>query len=96
MIGMEMAETVHSVNVEPIARLAEKVKSLIGVLERTRAELSQTVEDNQRLQREVDSLGERLASAETAGEETTALLAEREQIRTRVHELLQQLEAIGV
>ena len=91
-----MTETTRTVDLEPIERLAEKVKSLIGVLERTRAELSQTVEDNQRLQREVESLGERLTSAETAGKETTGLLAEREQIRTRVHELLQQLEALGV
>ena len=91
-----MADTAPAVDLEPIERLAEKVKSLIGVLERTRAELSQTVQDNQRLQHEVESLGERLVSAETVSEGTTALLAEREQIRTRVHELLQQLEAIGV
>ena len=43
----------HAVDVEPIDCLAEKVKGLISILERSRGELSQTVEENLRLSREV-------------------------------------------
>ena len=39
-----MAATVHMVDVEQIERLADKVKGLIGVLERTQSELAQTVD----------------------------------------------------
>ncbi len=45
-----------TVNIEPMERLADKVKGLIGVLERTRTELSQTIEYNLTLGREVEHL----------------------------------------
>ena len=90
-----MANTAEAVGLEPIERLADKVKGLISVLERTRAELSQTIEDNQRLRDEAENLSKRLAGAEHADEEMTNLLAEREQIRARVHDMLRQLETIS-
>ena len=86
----------HPVDVDSIERLAEKVKDLIGVLERTRGELSQTIEDNLRLSREVEHLKAELANAESASAEVSSLLAEREQIRARVGEMLEQLEEISV
>ena len=91
-----MAKTTQAVDLEQIERLADKVRALVGILERTRAELSQTIEDNQRLQREVESMREQLSTAANAGEEMTTLLAEREQIGSRVREMLQQLEGISV
>ena len=91
-----MAKPTQAVDLEQIERLADKVRALVGILERTRAELSQTIEDNQRLQREVESMREQLSTAATAGEEMTTLLAEREQIGSRVREMLQQLEGISV
>ena len=86
----------HTVDVESIERLAEKVRDLIGVLERTRGELSQTIEDNLRLSREMDDLKTRLSTAENTSAEMTSLLDEREQIRTRVTAMLEQLEEISV
>ena len=91
-----MTKTIQAVDLEQIERLADKVRALVGILERTRAELSQTIEDNQRLQREVESMRKQLSTAATAGEEMTTLLAEREQICSRVREMLQQLEGISV
>ena len=91
-----MAKTTQAVDLDQIERLADKVKALVGVLERTRAELTQTVEDNQRLQREVESMREQLSTAANSGEEMTTLLAEREQIGSRIREMLQQLEGINV
>ena len=91
-----MPKTAQSIDVEQIERLADKVKALVGILERTRAELAQTIEDNQRLQQEVESMREQLSTASHTGEEMTTLLAEREEIRSRVQEMLAQLEGINV
>ena len=86
----------HTVDVESIERLAEKVRDLIGVLERTRGELSQTIEDNRRLSREVEDLKTQLSSAESTSANMASLMDEREQIRTRVTAMLEQLEEISV
>ena len=86
----------HTVDVESIERLADKVRDLIGVLERTRGELSQTIEDNLRLSREVQDLKTQLTSAESTSAEMASLMDEREQIRTRVTAMLEQLEEISV
>ena len=88
--------TTHGVDVESIERLAEKVRDLVGVLERTRGELSQAIEDNASLSREAEQLRSALSNAESANAEVSSLLAEREQIRTRVGEMLEQLDEISV
>ena len=84
------------VNIEQIERLAEKVKDLIGLLEDSRSELSQTIEVNERLQLEVKSLRANLANAQSTSSEVPTLLAEREQIRERVQDMLKQLEAVNI
>ena len=86
----------HSVDFEPIDRLAEKVKGLISILERTREELARTVEENLHLSRELEHLKAELAGAETTGADLSSLLEEREQIRSRVSDMLEQLESISV
>ena len=91
-----MAKTTQAVDLDQIERLADKVRALVGVLERTRTEFTQAIEDNQRLQREVESMREQLSTAANSGEEMTTLLVEREQIGSRVREMLQQLEGINV
>jgi len=91
-----MVQMMHTVDLEPIERLAEKVKGLVDLLENTRSELEQTVDDNQRLKHEVESLSERLASVENEGTEMKTLVTEREQIRTRVYEMLEQLEGLNL
>lgn len=87
--------TTDTIDVEPIERLAQKVKGLIAVLERTRSELSQTTEDNLRLSREVEQLKAQVVTAETVGADLSALQRERDQIRARVSEMLEQIESIG-
>ncbi|MCH7747422.1 MAG: cell division protein ZapB [Acidobacteria bacterium] len=91
-----MVKTTSSVGLEPFDRLADKVQSLVGVLERTRAELTRTAEDNARLSREVDALRTQLATAEGQGAQAQSLRAERDQIRTRVTEMLEQLEGLSL
>jgi len=91
-----MVKPTSSVSLEPFDRLADKVRSLIGVLERTRAELTRTAEDNVRLSAEVDALRTQLAAAEGQGAQAQSLRAERDQIRARVTEMLEQLEGLSL
>ena len=82
--------------VEPIDRLEEKVKMLVSVIGRLRGEQARVMEDNARLQREVETLKARAADAETAAAELNELRSERDQIRGRVSEMLQQLDALNL
>ena len=91
-----MVKPASSVSLEPIDRLADKVQSLIGLLERTRAELTRTAEDNVRLSGEVDALRTQLATVEGQGAQAQSLLTERDQIRARVTEMLEQLEGLSL
>jgi regulator of replication initiation timing len=91
-----MVKPASSVSLEPIDRLADKVQSLIGLLERTRAELTRTTEDNVRLSGEVDALRTQLATAEGQGAQAQSLRTERDQIRARVTEMLEQLEGLSL
>ena len=82
------------VDLDPIDRLEEKVKLLVGVVTQLRKEHAKAAEDNARLVRELDALRARLAESEASGTELTALRDERDLIRSRVAEMLQQLESI--
>ncbi len=91
-----MVKPASSLSIESIDRLSEKVQSLIGVLERTRAELTRAAEDNARLSQELDLLKPRLENAEDQGAQAQDLLNERDQIRTRVSEMLAQLDELSL
>ena len=92
-----MAKTAtRSVDLEPIDRLEEKMKLLVGMVERMKAEQARQTEENQRLTRELEGLHARLASSETIAAELSALRDERDLIRTRVGDMLEQLEALNL
>lgn len=82
--------------VEPIDRLEEKIKLLVSVIGRLRGEQSRVMEDNARLQREIEGLKTRIAEAEGTAGEVAELRSERDQIRSRVSEMLQQLDALNL
>ncbi|MEO8071354.1 MAG: cell division protein ZapB [Acidobacteriota bacterium] len=84
----------RSVDLEPIDRLEEKVKLLVDMITSLRTEQTQAADENARLTREIDELRARLADAEGMTTELTVLRDERDIIRTRVAEMLQQLETI--
>jgi regulator of replication initiation timing len=86
----------RSIDLEPIDRLEEKVKLLVTMIERMRAEQARAVEENVRLAREVDGLRDRLASSETLSTELSTMKEERDVIRTRVTEMLEQLDALSL
>jgi len=89
-------KTATSSAVEPIDRLEEKIKLLVSVIGRLRNEQSRILEDNARLQREAENLRMRIADAEGAAGELSELRGERDQIRARVSDMLQQLDALNL
>jgi regulator of replication initiation timing len=91
-----MAKTATPTAIEPIDRLEEKIKTLVSVIGRLRGEQARVSEDNARLQRELDALKARVADAESASAELTELRDERDLIRNRVAEMLQQLDALNL
>ena len=92
-----MAKTAtRGVELEPIDRLEEKIKALIGMVDRLKAEQARTADDNERLAREVDALRHRLASTDGLSSELSALRDERDVIRGRVSDMLKQLEALNL
>jgi uncharacterized coiled-coil DUF342 family protein len=84
----------RTVDVEPIDRLEEKIKLLVSMLASLRAEQMKAADEHARLMQEIDSLRARLSAAESVNEEVTALREERDEVRSRVADMLQQLEAI--
>jgi regulator of replication initiation timing len=84
----------RAVDLEPIDRLEDKVRMLVSVVTQLRQEQSRSADENARLTQEVDVLRARLSEAEATATELGTLRDEREEIKTRVTEMLQQLEAI--
>jgi regulator of replication initiation timing len=87
---------VRGVDLEPIDRLEEKVKMLVGVIDRLRAEQARAADETTRLTRELDAMKARLAEAENTSTELTALREERDLIRARVGEMLTQIESLNL
>jgi hypothetical protein len=81
-------------DLDPIDRLEEKVKLLVNVVAQLRRENAKALDDNSRLMREVESMRARLTENEVSGSELVALREERDLIRERVAEMLEQLESI--
>ena len=83
-------------DLQPIDRLEEKIKALVLMVERTKSDQARAAEENQRLSREVDALRARLASSDGLAAELSALKDERDVIRGRVGDMLEQLEALNL
>jgi regulator of replication initiation timing len=92
-----MAKTAtRSVDLEPIDRLEEKMKLLVSLVERLKLDSARAAEENQRLMHEMEALRGRLASSEGVVSELSTLREERDVIRTRVTDMLEQLEALSL
>lgn len=81
---------------EPIDRLEDKIKTLVSLIGRLKNEQSRVADENARLQREVEALKARLAEAEDSSAEAIALREERDLIKARVSEMLQQLDGLNL
>ena len=86
----------RTVDLEPIDRLEEKIKLLVGMVTRLRSEQAKAADENARLAQEIAMLRSRLADSEGINTELDALRGEREMIRTRVSDMLEELEHLSI
>ena len=94
MIKSGATARTHQSELDPIDRLEDKIKRLVDLIAQMRADQAQAAEANARLGQEITTLRARLADAESTTTEISALRDEREMIRARVADMLEQLEAI--
>jgi regulator of replication initiation timing len=90
------AVATRSVDLESIDRLEEKIKALVGLVERLRANEGRMSDENGRLVRELDTALARLTAAEGSNAEIVALREERELIKSRVEDMLAQIESLNI
>lgn len=93
---MAKAVATRSVDLESIDRLEEKIKLLVGLVERLRANEGRLSEENGRLVRELDAALARLTASEGSNAEIAGLREERELIKSRVEDMLAQIESLNL
>jgi regulator of replication initiation timing len=86
----------RSIDLEPIDRLEEKLKMLVSMIGRLKAEQVRAADENARLARELEAAKARIADSEAGLAEVVALRTERESIRGRVSDMLEQLEGLSL
>ena len=92
-----MAQTqAKTPGLESIDRLEEKIKLLVNTIVRLKGEQTRAAEDNGRLKAEIEGLKGRMTSAESAGAEVATLREERDLIKTRVSDMLKQLDSLNL
>ena len=92
-----MAKTAtRGAEVDSLDRLEDKIKRLIAMVERMKTEQARAADENQRLKAEIEALKTRAATGESLSSELAALKDERDVIRTRVSDMLHQLEALNL
>jgi FtsZ-binding cell division protein ZapB len=89
-----MSNAVPAVDLGVVERLDEKIRQLIALVEKTRAEATRLRGDNERLTRDVESLQVQLTDAAGVATELQAMREERDQVRARVADMLAQLDAL--
>jgi regulator of replication initiation timing len=90
-----MARTA-TVDVQPIDRLEEKVKLLVGLVDTLRADKARAEDETSRLQQEVNALRGRLNDAAGVSSEVAALREERDMIKTRVTQMISAIDKLDL
>ena len=91
-----MATKTTAPGLESIDRLEEKIKLLVNTIGRIKGEQARVAEENGRLKAEIETLKGRINSAESTGAEVTALREERDLIKSRVTDMLKQLDGLNL
>ncbi|WP_291987723.1 cell division protein ZapB [Luteitalea sp.] len=89
-----MSNTATAADLGVVERLDEKIRQLISLVEKSRTESTKLRADNERLGKEVDALQAQLSDAAGVATELQAMREERDQVRTRVADMLAQLDAL--
>ena len=93
---MSRTATAQTVDFEPIDRLEEKVKMLVAMIGRLKADQARAADENSRLSRELEAARAQAADSAAGLAEVAALRSEREAIRGRVSGMLEQLEGLSL
>ena len=88
--------TTKATGLESIDRLEEKIKLLVNTIGRIKGEQNRVAEENVKLKADIDGLKARINSAESAGAEVTTLREERDLIKSRVSDMLKQLDSLNL
>ena len=91
-----MATKTTTPGLESIDRLEDKIKLLITTISRIKGEQSRVAEENGRLKAEIEALKARINTAESAGAEVVSLREERDLIKSRVTDMLKQLDGLSL
>ena len=89
-----MAKSAQSVELDAIERLEEKVRKLVTLVEEMRGERTRLAAENRALGDEVSGLRKKLVDGEGAAAEVATLREERDQVRSRVKDMLAQIDAL--
>jgi regulator of replication initiation timing len=84
----------RATELDPIDRLEDKIKLLVEMVTHLRADQARAADENARLVQEIEMLRGRIAGAQGVQAELETLRGERDAIRSRVAEMLSQLESI--
>jgi len=91
-----MVRTAAPVDVQPIDRLEDKIRQMVGMIDTLRAERANAQDEAARLQRELDATRARLSEAANATTELSALREERDLVRNRVAQMIAQLDTLNL
>ena len=85
-----------AVETQPIDRLEEKVRQLVGMIDALRGERTKALDEVARLQRELDASRSRIAEGAQASSEVATLREERELVRNRVVQMIAQIDKLNL
>jgi regulator of replication initiation timing len=91
-----MSRTAATVDLQPIDRLEEKVRQLVTMIDTLRSDRAKALDEVARLERELDAAKTRLGEAAGATADIAALREERELIRTRVVQMIAQIDKLNL
>ena len=92
---MVKSAVARTVDLDPIDRLEDKVKLLVGLVTQLRAEQARSAEENIRLTEELAEMRARVTDLDGTASELAALRDERELVRARVGDMLRQLDHLN-
>ena len=85
-----------TIELQPIDRLEEKIRQLVGMIDTLRAERAKAVDESTRLARELEAMRAKLTDAAGASAEVAAMREERELVRTRVVQMIAQIDKLSL
>ena len=93
---MARAAAVSTTDLQPLDRLEDKVHQLVSMIDTLRAERARAGEEIVRLERELDAAREHVNEASGASAELASMREERELIRTRVAQMISEIDTLDL